>query len=252
MAIPGNLVGLHLQEEELRAQAVALIEGDGRASLHVIVIECAMDLADVLRQFHTTDEDQKVLQLLGMRTFNAFGASLKLVLSGYFQNGALLMRDTIETAFLLDLFKSDRSLIEKWRLADERERTKQFGPVKVRMALDERDGFTSRKRAELYKLFSELAGHPTMKSSLMMRPQKGADAVIGPFMEKGTLEATLSEMGRLAVQVGEQLNQFFLPEWETAFPAEWKKALASRVAFAHAKIAWLAEFYPQLVPRTSR
>lgn len=38
------------------------------------------------------------------------------------------------------------------------------------------------KRFETYKMFSELAGHPTMKSALMMRPQHG-DAVIGPFME---------------------------------------------------------------------
>lgn len=32
-----------------------------------------MDLADILRQFETADEDLKVIQLLGMRTFNAFG-----------------------------------------------------------------------------------------------------------------------------------------------------------------------------------
>jgi len=40
--------------------------------------------------------------------------------------------------------------------------------VKVREALDARDGFTSKKRFEIYELFSELAGHPNMKSSWMM------------------------------------------------------------------------------------
>jgi hypothetical protein len=32
----------------------------------------------------------------------------------------------------------------------------------------------------------------------MMRPQKDGDAVIGPFMEATSLEAVISEMGRLA------------------------------------------------------
>lgn len=44
-----------------------------------------------------------------------------------------------------------------------------------------------------------------MKSAWMMRPQKDGDAVIGPFIEKTSLEAVLSEMGRLAVQAGEHL-----------------------------------------------
>jgi hypothetical protein len=42
-----------------------------------------------------------------------------------------------------------------------------------------------------------------------MRPRKDGDAVIGPFMKATALEAVISEMGRLAVQVGEQLNRFF-------------------------------------------
>ncbi len=55
--------------------------------------------------------------MLGMRMFNAFGASLKLALSGYVQNGALLMRDILETVFLMDLFCGERDLIKKWRFA---------------------------------------------------------------------------------------------------------------------------------------
>ena len=48
--------------------------------------EAAMDLADMLRQFNSSDEDLKVAVILGMRTFNAFAASIKLMLSGYHQN----------------------------------------------------------------------------------------------------------------------------------------------------------------------
>jgi hypothetical protein len=104
------------------------------------------------------------------------------------EKSALILRDVMETVFLLDLFAGDRPLIERWRFADKKARMKDFSPVKVREALDARDGFTSKKRFEMYELFSELAGHPNMKSSWMMRPQKDGDAVIGPFRrERGPL-----------------------------------------------------------------
>ncbi|MDX8495324.1 hypothetical protein RFN29_27580 [Mesorhizobium sp. VK22B] len=234
--MPPKLISLYQGEEFLRGKAVGIISADERLQLHLAITEAAMDLADVLRQFDTADEDLKVIQILGMRIFNAFGASLKLALSGYSQNSALIMRDVLETVFLIDYFAGDRSLIERWRVADERARLKDFGPVKVREALDARDGFTSQKRFKTYKMFSQLAGHPTMKSALMMRPQSDGDAVIGPFVEATTIEAVISETGRLAVQVGEQLNLFF--------PADWSQSLPSRRAFARLKQCWMATFYP--------
>ena len=60
-----------------------------------------------------------------------------------------------------------------------------------------------------------------------MRPQKDGDAVIGPFMEKNSFEAIFSEMGRLAVQVGEILDRFF--------PETWNGALETRRAFTQVK-----------------
>ena len=232
--VPQKLVSLHSAEEDLRRKAHGMIATDDRLQLHLAVTEAAMDMADALRQFNSSDEDLKVAVVLGMRTFNAFGASIKLTLSGYHQNSALILRDVLETVFLLDLFAGDRSLIERWRLADKKVQRKEFAPVKVREALDTRDGFTSKRRFEIYEQFSELAGHPNMKSSWMMRPQKDGDAVIGPFMEATSLEAVISEMGRLAVQVGEQLDRFF--------PTDW--GIPSRVGFARLKRDWLNRFYP--------
>ncbi|MGE0009090.1 MAG: hypothetical protein AB7S92_26375 [Parvibaculaceae bacterium] len=239
-AVPPNLASLHAGEEFLRSKAIGLIVGDKRLRLHLAITEAAMDLADDLRQFDTADEDLKVVQLLGMRTFNAFGASVKLALSGYSQNSALILRDVLETVFLIDYFAGDRARIERWRFADKKARLRDFGPVKVREALDARDGFTDKKRFAMNEMFSELAGHPTMKSAFMMRPQRDGDAVIGPFMEATTLEAVVSEMGRLAIQVGEQLNLFF--------PADWPQGLPSRLAFAKVKQRWIATFYPSPSP----
>jgi hypothetical protein len=112
-------------------------------------------------------------------------------------------------------------------------RLRDFEPVKVREALD---GFAEKKRFAMYEMFSELAGHPTMKSAFLMRPQRDGDAVIGPFVEPTILDAVVSEMGRLAIQVGEQLNLFF--------PADWPQGLPSRLVFAKLKQRWIAAFYP--------
>lgn len=236
MSLPENLSSLHNQEEQLRGKALDLVEQDQMLRMHLVVVEQAMNLANLLRQYPTDDEDMKVIQILGMRMFNAFGASLKLALSGYTQNSALVMRDVIETVFLVDLFRFERDLIKKWRFADSKTLKTDFSPAAIRKALDIRYGHTNRRREQTYKMFSELAGHPTMKSAWMMRPQKDGDAVIGPFIEKTSLEAVLSEMGRLAVQAGQHLAAFF--------PEDWQKGLAPRLSFAVVARKWLATFYP--------
>jgi hypothetical protein len=106
----------------------------------------------------------------------------------------------------------------------------------VRKALDSRDGFIGEKRAAKYVMFSELAGHPDMKSVLMMRPHRNGDAFIGPFVEVATLEAVISEMGHLAIEFGKKLDFFF--------PDGWDVSVFSRLAFAQCKQLWLATFYP--------
>ena len=129
--ISERLEGLHYGEERLRGKALGLIASDERFQLHMSAIEHAMDLADVLRQYPTDDEDFKVIQALSMQTFNAFGASVKLMLSGYFQSSVLNMRAILETVFLMDLFhKTIPEQIERWRHADRKERIRNFGPVR--------------------------------------------------------------------------------------------------------------------------
>jgi hypothetical protein len=233
--IPENLILLHQGEEQLRLKALGQLDGDSISSTHLIMIERTMDLADMLRQFDTADEDLKLIQVLGIRCFNAFASALKLALSGYAQNSALIMRDVLETVFLLDLFRGERSLIGQWRTADKQVRKKVFSPIQVRMKLDNRDGVTSMKRAAAYDMFSELAAHPTMQSVAMLRPLN-MDARIGPFIDNTVITAVIAEMGKLAVQVGEQLYEFI--------PRDWTKGLLTRAAFLDAKKQWIETFYP--------
>jgi hypothetical protein len=86
-------------------------------------------------------------------------------------------------------------------------------------------------------MFSELAEHPTMKSDLMMmRPQRNGDAVTGPFIEAAALDAVVAEMGRLAIQVGEQLGLFF--------PSDWAQAPPRAARLRQAQAALVETFYP--------
>ena len=236
-SFPENLVRLHLGEEQLRQKALHFLSNDHRLQQHAMIIECVMDMLDLLRQNRTDDEDMKVVQILGMRVFNAFAVSVKLTLSGYSQNAALVLRDILETFFLLDLFSSAPNKIEHWRMADRKTRLKEFKPIKVRELLDSRDGFTELKRAAHYELFSELAGHASMQSIAMLRPQ-GMEAQIGPFIDPTALEAVLSEAGRLAIGVGEVIDRFF--------PGDWVNAKPHREQFAILKRDCIATFYPQL------
>jgi hypothetical protein len=236
--IPNNLASLHAEEETLRTKAVQLIEGDPNLVLHLRIIESAMDVADTLRQFDSEDENMRVIQIFGMRIFNAFASSLKLTLSGYFQNSVLILRDILETIFLLDLFSHDKTLIERWRLADEKEHRKAFRPFEVRKKLDARDGATTKKREALYKLLSELAGHPSPQCDVMLRPEKGGDARNAPFMTHSSLEAVLSEAGRMAAQAGLHLSKLApkghqtLEAAQAAFHLEWQR--------------WITQFYPSV------
>ena len=61
------------------------------------------------------------------------------------------------------------------------------------------------------------------------------DARNGPFLDPTALDASLAEMGRLALQAGEMINHFFEPKWPNAYPA--------RLAFGTHKQEWFNEFY---------
>lgn len=58
---------------------------------------------------------------------------------------------------------------------------------------------------------------------------------VGPLIESTSLEAIISEMGRLAIQVGEKLNHFL--------QVHPHHSLSSCIEFAKLKPLWISEFY---------
>lgn len=178
---------------------------------HLDVVECTMDLMDVLRKAGRNDDDDEVVQALGIRIFNDLASALKLALSGYSQTAAMILRDVLETVFLIDYFRGEPSAITRWRLANPSARWGLFSPVKVRRHLDKRDGFEGKKRDAAYRLLSTLAAHPSMEGIAMLKPA-GMKVHMGPFIDEHTLEAVLAETAKLAVQAGELVGDFLPPE----------------------------------------
>ena len=211
--IPRNLLNLQQQEKQFQFEVLHSINESPDLALHVSLIERAMTLSRLLIMSPYEDDDFRIIKMLSIRVFNAFGASQLLLFSGYHQKSGMVMRDIIETVNLLDLFSSEPELIEQWRNADDRQRKKKFSPAAIRKILDKRDGDTSRKREKTYKMFSELAAHPNMHAQHMLKPYKSDQIITGPYMEGASLTAGLTEMARLARQYGEVVDRLLPQEW---------------------------------------
>lgn len=235
--IPDNFRRLHEGEEFVRARSLEAVEQADDLALHLAAAEMAADLIHyfIHRDGHR-DDDDLTIRLLGIRMFNCLNATLKLLLSGYYQASTLQQRDMIETFFLLDYFRTDRSLIARWRSADDKTLRSEFAPVSVRKALDDRDEFKGQKRAAHYKLFSSLAGHPNPRGFQLIRLPNGLHHC-GPFFEDTPFRATLSELGKSAVQAGMIFSRFF--------GAASKTDYQMKLAFLECQHRWMKRFFGQ-------
>jgi hypothetical protein len=237
MTIPDKINNLHRGEEKLRQESLRRIGQSSDLTAHLHVIERAMDMIyALLPTTAVTDEDQLALGNLGIRCFNALASSLKLMFSGYYQASALHIRDLLESTFLLDYFTTDPALVTNWRTIPEKERKNAFKPVKVREALDKRDGFTTMKRKDTYDLLCKLAGHATPEGAVMLAPDPSVGTVhCGPFLESTALDAVLSETAKTAVQAAECFRQ--------VIPADNLDAHEARIAFMREESVWLERFF---------
>jgi len=227
---------LHVGEEFLRSKAQEFIDGNEDMFMHIAVIEKAMD---VLNMFSTEihddeNEDDEAVRLLGMRLFNGCAAAFQLTVSGYYQAAGMLMRDLLETVFLLDYFDLDHTKIHEWRVADRKTRLNTFKPAKIRTALDERDKFTSKKRNQEYQLLCELAAHPTYQGFQLLAP-RGRQHHCGPFFDSYSLTRLIEHLAKLAIQAGEKFGLFFDPKT--------KGPLTVKLDFLELRINWCERYW---------
>jgi hypothetical protein len=199
MKFPENFGSLHGHEEGLRRASIKAIEKSDVLSAHAEFIECAMNaLNHFTYGYETKDQDKRIVQLLGIRMFNATGASLKLLLSGYYQNAATLMRDVLETTGLVDYFGLDPTRIARWRTLDDRARWKEFQSVVVRRELAKGDNEKMRaQRNETYKILSTYASHPSPQGFRMIRKSPAGLHEFGPFFDGEALSALVAETAKI-------------------------------------------------------
>jgi hypothetical protein len=113
----------------------------------------------------------------------------------------------METGFLLDYFRTSPAQIAVWKVSDRATRRKFFDPVKIRIALDDRDRDTTKRRETEYNKLSELASHATYRGFNFTR--RGNFGELGPFFEPINLKAWLEEMVlRLGPSAVMYANQF--------------------------------------------
>lgn len=238
MAIPESILSLHADEEILREKSLEAIENDTNLLSHLFMIKKSMDLINyfAVQYCHDENEDLSTIQLLGIQLFNGSASALNMLLCGYYQASVLQQRNLLETIFLLDYFRTDKKLISIWRKSDKRKRMKEFKPVKIRKALDTRDGFTERKREKAYSLLCELAGHPTPSGFQMLTPVPGGDdAHCGPFFEFTAMKVTLEELAKKLVEAGTIFTRFF----NTRNRADFEM----KIIFAKSFRKWSEKFY---------
>jgi hypothetical protein len=203
-----NLEITHEHEEKLRGQSMELVAGDEELRRRFRMIEKAMALLFGYTIDHAArSADERTMQMLGIRLFNAAASGVKLALSGYYQTAFQQARDILETGFLLDYFRTSPTEISVWRASDRALRRKRFDPVKIRIALDERDGDTKKRREREYNKLSELASHASYRGFALTTRQQFAE--LGPFVEKRNLMAWAEEMVvRLGPAAVMYANQF--------------------------------------------
>lgn len=203
-----DIEGTHGHEEKLRRKSMASIAADPELSRRLDMIQKAMALIFGYTIDHTSrSEEETTIQLLGIRLFNAAASGIKLALSGYYQTAFHQARDIMETGFLLDYFRTSPEQCIAWKRSDRKTRRKRFDPVKIRIALDERDGDMTKRREAEYNKLSELASHATFPGFQLTT--RGGFGELGPFVEKINLMAWLEEMVlRLGPSAVMYANQF--------------------------------------------
>jgi len=191
----GKPVVYLVDETRIEAAQDTSIAGNIELRDHVAIINSALDLVSRLPAAHPhRSEDELTIFRLMIRCFNSAASCLRLLRSGYYQPAFTMIRDLVETTFLLDLFKRERTKIAEWRSLPAQEREKRFKPVTVRERLDALDGFSKARRAAAYKLLSTYAAHPTPEGFTIISPESSTQ--VGPFPNEKLLTSGLQELAK--------------------------------------------------------
>jgi hypothetical protein len=236
LVFPENFVLLHQGEEFIRGRTKGAIEASEVLLRHLAAVAESMTVIDhFARGYAHIGDDELTIKLLGFRLFNGAAGAVQNLMCGYYQNSVMLQRDLLEVSFLLDYFKSNKGRIAEWRGCRESERNKNFGAFKVRTALDDRDGFTERKREAHYKLLCTLGAHASWQGFELLRPIPGGGAHCGPFFAERALGHTVAELAKIGILAATNFISFF--------KAKSIVDQETKLRFMEAHFAWVEHFF---------
>jgi len=176
----------------IRAKSYLLSQTKGKECVELFNLTADTLIAS-LEPSDDDTEDVLAVKYIGTRIFNTAMAAYRDALSGYYQVSFANQRDLIEIQFLLDYFRDNRSEIKAWREADNQKRIELFSPGRLRKLLDERDGFTEKKREKRYKQFCELAAHVSYPGFKLLANQDNL-IEIGAFYDEKKLLNTVYDL----------------------------------------------------------
>lgn len=190
--LPDNLESLNKMEDEIRTDSILFINSEADLKNYLDLIYISLNIIfDVSTVYKSKNDDELIIQYLGVRLFNTGVTSIRLLLTGYYQNSYALQRDLLETGYLLDYFSIDTTKISEWKYCSKKDRLNNFKQDTIRKALDKRDGLVSGKRTKLYQTMCEYATHPTFLGFKLLAPN--GFVKIGPFYNKKYLKSILQE-----------------------------------------------------------
>lgn len=207
--------GLRQVERQLSRNALAYIETQQDLLLHLDLCTGLMaKISQLVDALDDSDADLSVIRSLTIRAGNHFTTGVALMLRGQVQAGVVMLRDVVETAFLVDFFGYEPHRIAEWR--DQRDiRLKKYRPSDVRKLLDEKLGLKSSRRHTIYDAFCKFAAHPDPMGFPLQKPKSEATAKLGPFLDADLLRAGLEEAALVAVVAGLAFSDWARPRVPT-------------------------------------
>lgn len=175
------------------------------------------DTIDVLRavselKYNGSDPEEGhrlvVMQTLGIRLLNSIGAADELLVQGFYQQTAILVRDIMECSFLLDLFSRKPEHLQPWIDLGIGAGKKTYSPVKVRTLLEEMDGPEGAIRQTLYAFYSAHGTHPNSKGLIFIAPENAVE--IGPFADQHRLIGLTGDLTRMSILAATHLGRWLL------------------------------------------
>ena len=225
-----------VDERRIIAEHDRLLAGNAILLDHLKMINASLELLADLPVAHVDNSpDQITLGRLGIRCFNSGAAAISLVRQGYWQPAVATIRDLIEVYFLLDLFSREPSQLTQWRTLSEKDREKNFKPVKVRERLDKLDGYKEEKRKQAYKLLSQQGAHVSPDGFSLISPDNLT--AVGPFPDERRLKATIEELVKHL--------SFTAVVFCTSIKSGNEIVLSTKARFFHQLEGWRERYFPR-------